>query len=48
VITRGQRLRRTRDKGSWIRSSCVIYSVEDAKKHGNREKRKQQEEEQKE
>jgi len=48
VITRGRRPRRTEDKGSWIRNSCVICSVEDAKKHRTGEKKKQQEEEQKE
>jgi len=48
MTTRGQKPRRTRDKGSWVRSSYVICDVENAKKHGTGEKRKQREEEQKE
>ena len=46
VTTREQRRRITRDKDSWKRSNCVIYSVEDVKKHGIGEIKKWKREEQ--
>jgi len=48
VITKGQKHRRTGDRSSWKKSSCVICGAEDVKRHGIGETERQNAEEQKE
>jgi len=47
VIIRGRRCRRIGDRGFWKRNSCVIYGVENVKRHRIGEIKKLRREEQK-
>jgi len=48
VSTKAQRLRRTKDRVFWKRSSSTIYGIEDVKKHRIGKIKKPRKEEQKE
>jgi len=48
MTTRGQKPRKTKGKGFWVRSRCVICDAEGAKKHRIGETERQNAEEQKE